>query len=90
MVLTSEALEHIQDEGFEFFETIEEYVKYIFDTTNFHDGMVMLKALERKLETDYILAQDELYFVANADNIYLDVESFLEDTDFEGEMFEEN
>ena len=74
--------------GFELFESIESYVKYIFDETNFHDGMVMLKALERKLDTDYILAQDELYFVANTENIYLDVESFLEDTYFEGKIFE--
>ena len=88
MKLTSEAMEHILYEGFELFESIESYVKYIFDETNFHDGMVMLKALERKLDTDYILAQDELYFVANTENIYLDVESFLEDTYFEGKIFE--
>lgn len=85
--LTDEAADLLVDEGLEFFTNINEYVAYLFSETNFHDGMIMLKALDNKID-GYILTQDEFYFIANKDNIYLDIEEYFDSLEFEGEVFE--
>ena len=88
MNLTEQAVEFLEDEGFFVFSSIGEYVEYIFDQTNFHDGMIMLKALEREID-GYILTQDEFSFVANNENIHIDIESLLNDLEYDGEIYEQ-
>lgn len=87
LVLTEEAEEILSNEGYELFNSINEYVNYIFSETNFHDGMTMLKILENKID-DYILTQETFQFIANTENTHLDIEQFFLDLEFEGEIFE--
>ena len=86
-VLTNEVVDFLNYEGYGVFHSIGEYVEYIFSETNFHDGMVMLKALEREID-GYILTQDEFTFIGNTENIYLDIEYLLELLEYDGEIYE--
>lgn len=84
--LTEEAQDFIYENDFEVFETPNEYITYIFRQTNLHDAVAMLEKLGRAIK-DYTLSQDYLLFIANQDEIQLDIESHLNYLGFEGEVF---
>lgn len=87
MNLTEQAADFLEEEGYLLFSSIGEYVEYIFNETNFHDGMIMLKALEREID-GYMLTHDEFCFVANTENIHIDIERLLDLLEYDGKIWE--
>ena len=89
---TNEALDFITEEhGYIVFETLGEYVKYMFDETNFSDAMYELKSVDRNLGGAYVLAQDKYSFFGNSEEVFMedDLMYFFEENDFDGEIFNE-
>lgn len=88
--LTEEAIDFINEEGKNHFETVNEYIEYIFAETNVSDAIHTLNKLDKQIGGDYILAQDQLNLIGDADEVTMNINAFFSDSDFEGTIYEED
>lgn len=87
--LTEEAIDFIDDKGHTYFETPNDYITYIFRETNFSDAVYTLNKLERELGDEYVLTQDPLNIIGDADEVFTDIDDYFAMRDFEGKIYEE-
>lgn len=87
--LTEEAKDFVSDNShLEFFESPNEYIEFILAQTNLHDGLIMINKLADLIE-EHTLAQDYMLIVGNNEEVHIDVEQLLEDSDYDGQIWEE-
>ena len=84
--LTVSALELLQDEQMEFFSNIESYAQWLMNKVDFKNVMVMLNALNNQIDGT-VYATDKVYFIADENNIYMDIENYFEQLEFHDDIW---